>query len=464
MYSARTISSYGQQGYGGIEMFLGAVVIGFIMYFFFYPAKFNKTVPDEKAGSSTYCRDLINDPNAPTITAPSYTSNTADSSHPRTYRLIKKDVPIVPYIWGGPGFENVASYEHLASSFKQNYIDQKTGEKFVIRIPNGSGGRSYEFQTSLDAGKPSDLKFGDYGILLLYHVDQNNEPITFKDALHLVDIYKAVDLPELPLWVTNCIDGPKAIPYTRTNKDNSFYYPNPTGSPFRAEQQLNWFLFRKDMYLPRSWWVPHCKPAIYLYPQKEQNINVQIKIPQGELLYTDPIYPKGGWNVIAKPDGSLHYLNSELADSKGTINYADGIFPYLYYEGRIADNAIEKPTKGFVKKYDELESFYDILLPKLGLNEKETKEFKEYWVKALPQSPYYFIGIVSQDNLNEIEPLTITPKQDTTIRVSLYFEALPDFKVVTAPTFSTPGRNGFTVIEWGGMVKRDKDHPFTCVE
>jgi len=96
------------------------------------------------------------------------------------------------------------------------------------------------------------------------------------------------------------------------------------------------------------------------------------------------------------------------------------------------------------------------------IDAKETKEFKEYWTKALPKSAYYFIGVVPQDNLNIIEPLTISPKQDMTIRVSLYFEALKNPRAVTQPIIVTPTRNGFTVVEWGGMVKQDKDHPFTC--
>jgi hypothetical protein len=215
---------------------------------------------------------------------------------------------------------------------------------------------------------------------------------------------------------------------------------------------------------PWGWWTPECKPAVYLYPQKEQRVNVQVKIQNGFITYTDPVYPKGGWDVLAKPSGELKYLGKEREDSTGKINYANGVFPYLYYEGKVADEAIEKPTKGYVKSYEELASFFDEILPKLGLNAKETKEFKEYWLKALPYASYYFIGIVPQVQLDRLEPLTITPKQDTTIRVRLYFEALDMPRSVTEPVIKTPTRNGFTVVDWGGMVKIDKDHPFTCIQ
>jgi len=111
-----------------------------------------------------------------------------------------------------------------------------------------------------------------------------------------------------------------------------------------------------------------------------------------------------------------------------------------------------------------LPSFFDEVLPKLGLNAKESKEFKEYWLKALPKSPYYFIGIMPQEQLNQNEPLTITPKEDTLIRVRLYFEAQDTLTSVQEPTIQTPQRSGFTVVDWGGMVKNDKNHPFTCLQ
>lgn len=457
--------NYYQLGYGGIEAFLAAAVVGLIIYFFFYPNKFNTINPTDQVTGSTYCREIINDANAPTLTAPAYEGNKIDPNKQRTYRLIKKNVPIVPYIWTGNA--DGEDWEHLARSFSKDYTDPQTGEKFVIRIPNGAGGRSYDFNSSFNPTIPNSLRFGEYGLLLLFHVDDTGKPLELTDLPttpwgypNIIDIYKAVDLPTLPEWVTQCVDEAGSV----GSGGIEAYYPNPSGSPFRAEEQLNWFLFKSNVYVPKSWWVPHCKPAIYLYPEKETKINVQVTIPNGKFLYTDPLYPSGGWNVLAKPDGDLQYLGKDLKDSKGIIHYPSGIFPYMYYEAKIADSAIEKPTKGYVKKYDELASYYDEILPTLGLNKKETKEFKDYWLKALPQSPYYFVGIVSQENLDEIEPLTITPKQDTTIRVSLYFEALEDFKIVTAPHITTPARNGFTVVEWGGMLKRDKDHPFTCVE
>lgn len=466
------MSNYYQKGYGGIEMFLCAAVIGLVMYFYFYPPEFNKTIPQDLTGGSNYCRDIITNEDAPTIVGP---------RTKRVYKLLKENVPIL-----ANQYQN-SKHNHYGST--DQYQDPKTEKKYVIRnLGDGGSGTSYSFASDLDPSRPYELAFAEYGLIFLFAADDNYQPLNsglrvdlgpsyknFSDDLYLVDIYKAIDTPPLPDWVLQCQDYPSdlaleaSIEIPQGKSINiplyaGLYYPTQGWSESKAEEQLNWFLPKHTKFLIHNWWTPHCKPAIYLYPEVEQKVNVQVAIPQGSFLYTDPAYPSNGWDVRAKPNGDLQYLEKDWADSKGKINYLQGVFPYMYYEARIADSAIEKPDKGFVKQYSELELFYDGLLPKLGLNKKESQEFKQYWLKSLPKSPYYFIGIVSQDNLNEIEPLTITPQQDTTIRISLYFEALSDFKVVTPPGINTPERNGFTVVEWGGMLKRDKDHPFTCVE
>jgi hypothetical protein len=38
-----------------------------------------------------------------------------------------------------------------------------------------------------------------------------------------------------------------------------------------------------------------------------------------------------------------------------------------------------------------LEKWFDEFLPKLGLSKKETKDFKDYWLKELQPYPYYEI-------------------------------------------------------------------------
>jgi hypothetical protein len=196
-----------------------------------------------------------------------------------------------------------------------------------------------------------------------------------------------------------------------------------------------------------TWVSPYCKPAIYLYPKRKAEINVSV-FPQGKMLLTIPPYPKKGWDVVADPNGDIYHGNK--------------VFDYLYYEASIPDQLIRKPQDGYVIPFDDREQFLQNLVQKLGLNEKETRQFVEYWTPILPESPYYFVGIIPVSNLSTISPLLITPKPDNLIRVTLYFQALDKKISVSPPTILPVSRSGYTAVEWGGIVKQDKDHPFSC--
>ena len=92
------------------------------------------------------------------------------------------------------------------------------------------------------------------------------------------------------------------------------------------------------------------------------------------------------------------------------------------------------------------------------------EQFVSYWEGVLPNAPYYFIGIVDPSNLDEISPLTIIPKPATSIRVTLYFEPLQKPRAVNTPKLTTKIRDGFTVVEWGGIFKKSDKYPFSCFQ
>jgi hypothetical protein len=239
------------------------------------------------------------------------------------------------------------------------------------------------------------------------------------------------------------INGSDAYEYLPTQEKVAL------SSVSKNKLQLQWFNIVDTALV--SWYTPACKPAVYLYPTVlHQHTAVRIDA-QGNLTNTIPQYPIGGWHVIADPDG--------------TISYDGKIYPYLYYEAQILDAAIIKPKEGYVIPYLDLATFYSTLLPQLGLSPKEYSEFKDYWEQHLPYAPYYFVGIMPIETVNDLETLTISPKPDMVIRVRLYFEALQNWKVVEAPELTAvPSRRGFTVVDWGGMVKLHPGSNFTCVQ
>ncbi|MBI2616523.1 hypothetical protein HYW55_00115 [Candidatus Gottesmanbacteria bacterium] len=185
-----------------------------------------------------------------------------------------------------------------------------------------------------------------------------------------------------------------------------------------------------------SWTVftPVCKPAIYLYPEKETALEVQVS-PKGELTTTIPEYGSG-WNIVSFPDGRLK---------------TDGqSYPYLYYEANLNDGY--KPKEGWIISLEEREAKLSDILKSLGLNEKERADFLDYWLPRLTSKPYYFVGFVPLSEIEEKEKLTLSENPDTILRVRLIFEGLDAPVSVPAPILQATDRKGFVLVDWGGSV------------
>jgi len=266
---------------------------------------------------------------------------------------------------------------------------------------------------------------------------QNNPDTPVFDAY-----FRLADQANIPDVIKNC---DKNISTDSDPKSVGQVLVLPSGESERTNLHLNTFTVQNPPYTP--WLSPYCKPAIYLYPPNREPVTVQIH-PQGTLTYTLPTYPQNGWNVIANPDG--------------VINYGSSTYDYLYYEDELPDTSYSAPKDGYTVAYSNLSSFLPSLLEKLGLNSKERGQFDEYWLKVLPKSNYYFIGILPQTVLNNISPLTVSPTPQSVIRITLYFNPLDQNQTVQPPAIQSVERRGFTVVEWGGIVKRHKDKPFSC--
>jgi hypothetical protein len=192
--------------------------------------------------------------------------------------------------------------------------------------------------------------------------------------------------------------------------------------------------FKNNKFIP----LAECgKPVIYLYPEKDTNVSVKVE-PRGGMSYSDPEY-NGGWNVFAKTNGDLYDLK--------TGNY----YPYLFWEGR--GGIYEAPKNGFVVKREEVHNFLVEKLGKFGLNKKEIADFCEFWEPRMQGAPYYFVGFLGNAAMNNIAPLTTSPKPDTVIRILMDFTPLEKPIKAKGYEIKTPERKGFTVVEWGGVLR-----------
>ncbi|MCA9332024.1 hypothetical protein KC968_03740 [Candidatus Saccharibacteria bacterium] len=190
---------------------------------------------------------------------------------------------------------------------------------------------------------------------------------------------------------------------------------------------------RSDMYIRGG-----CgKPVIYLYPTQETSVNVAVG---ADVRISEPTYPIGGWrNVLARPNGSLTYQDQGY-DSLYWEGYGHGEYPEI--------------TTGTVVTSAEATSTIWRQLRQQGLNAKESQDFMDFWQPRLPKTPYMRLTWLTTDQVNRLAPLKVSPAPKTVIRVFLDFEGLEHKISLPTQKLTTPKRQGYTLVEWGGLLRK----------
>lgn len=181
------------------------------------------------------------------------------------------------------------------------------------------------------------------------------------------------------------------------------------------------------------------KPVIYLYPPTEQKVSVKLEF-DGKFTFTYPEY-NNGWNVIAKPDGTL--LN--VSDQKE--------YSYLFWEGIATDQTWDL-SKGFVVRGEDTKDFLQVKLSDIGLTPTEYNEFIVYWLPKIQNNKYNLISFVTDEYANKAK-LKIQPEPDSVLRVFMVVKPLDQYREIERQEFSPFKRQGFTVVEWGGTEISD---------
>lgn len=176
------------------------------------------------------------------------------------------------------------------------------------------------------------------------------------------------------------------------------------------------------------------KPVIYLYPDSTQEVSVTLDYA-GELTCTYPEY-NDGWHVTAHPDGTL-------------VDAATGEkYSYLFWEG-ISDTEYDF-SKGYVVAGEDTAEFLEEKLAELGLNRKEANEFIVYWLPRMQENAYNLISF-QNEIYTDAAKLEISPKPDSILRVFMAYKALEKPIEIEEPVIEPFERDGFTVVEWGGV-------------
>ncbi len=186
------------------------------------------------------------------------------------------------------------------------------------------------------------------------------------------------------------------------------------------------------------------KPVIYLYPEQETDVHVELELTESELYTTYPKY-NDGWNVTAYPDGTL-------------LNKTDGTHhKYLFWESSNCRTRYDF-TKGFCVAGGDTESFLKEKLTYMGLTEDEMNEFIVYWLPLMEHNAYNLITFQG-DVYNDSAKLNIIPTPDSMLRVFMVYVQLEDAIYIEPQQLPTFERKGFTVVEWGGSkIQKYQSH------
>ena len=183
---------------------------------------------------------------------------------------------------------------------------------------------------------------------------------------------------------------------------------------------------------------PNEKPNIYLYPESRTDVRVTL-LDQNQITVSIPEYPEGGWRVSAEPDG-------KLTDANGRE------YGYLFYESNIPDYPFQYEN-AFYLPADEREESFERILALYGLKETEIEDFKEYWCSRLEKGKNYYMYPQLNEACDMVSPLVITPTPDSVLRLwFVYKETDAEKPEITEPKAESFIREGFTVVEWGGMA------------
>ena len=177
------------------------------------------------------------------------------------------------------------------------------------------------------------------------------------------------------------------------------------------------------------------KPVIYLYPEKEMDISVNINITEGKFSVVYPRFNEGNnaCKVKTNPNGDIEINNRK--------------YPYLFYE---CDSYFTQETnEGFIVKDSNAIEFLEEKLKYFGLNDKEMTDFITFWLPVLLKNKLSLCTFQSQTFFDHI-PMNITPKPDSLIRIFLTIKKIDSPVEIKEQKLEHHERKGFTVIEWGG--------------
>jgi hypothetical protein len=178
------------------------------------------------------------------------------------------------------------------------------------------------------------------------------------------------------------------------------------------------------------------KPNIYLYPETEINLDVNITFPkEGRVSKSIPEFPAQWKNLKIKPDGKINDK-----------------YDYLFYETE--QLAQFSPVKGWVIARKELENFFRYNMKQTGFIDREIEDFVTYWLPRFTESEYYAIYPQYNKQIDPLIKLEFSQQPDSILRLIYIVEESDSNDLgMEAPVIPVFSGEGFVVREWGVIRK-----------
>lgn len=360
-------------------------------------------------------------------------------------------------------------YKKQVELFNQKKLKEyPTSPEYItlpgLRFTNSENNLGNNFYQTYDAAFPGACG-GNLSTLAISNVSANDlEPVQSQSSYPLFTLKD----PKHPLYELSY--------YTKTSQDDEAYKgvnngkSKPTFEAYVVQHPLIFFKDAFDRWIVVGEFdiklMGGCgKPVIYLYPEKPTAVH--LSFTSAVSLDTQiPTY-HDGWNVLANPNGTLQDLQPQYTDCS-TIGIRTGseyaplacknnIYPYIYWSGKSLYNNYPQTTGGWIVEKNNIERFLTEILSSVGLTPSESKDMTDYWVPEMMKKdmPYYRISFVQTDQMNDFIPMTVNPLPDTVFRIFLQYEPLSSKpNIYPEPqTLHKVSRKGFTLVEWGGLIK-----------
>ncbi|MFT6921579.1 MAG: hypothetical protein ACJA1C_000576 [Crocinitomicaceae bacterium] len=183
--------------------------------------------------------------------------------------------------------------------------------------------------------------------------------------------------------------------------------------------------------------IKTCKPVIYLYPEKETEVEVKLDF-EGEHPFLYPAY-NDGWKCTASPNGDLKIGQST--------------YHYLFWEVNQPDHlSTADLNEGFIVKGENSISFLEAKLNAAGFTSKEKADFITFWGPLIQQNELNFVRFEFNEVCDKFAELNIAPTPDHIYRLYIFFSPIEEAFEVAEQQIPKLNREGFTVLEWGGQV------------